>query len=217
MRHLRERPWVLGALTALFFLGVVGVRTISESRTELAAADAYGQNGDAMRALEHYRRTMRWSLPLNPYPARAATSLQRMAEDFRDAGRIDDALLALRSIVGSSTATRFLYSTTSSQRQDAKDEIARLMAADQRAGIDAGMGAGDPEAAHRTLLADGPSPDPLWGTLLLIGFAAWIGGLVVTCSRGFDPAGRLQWLSARAPLSGALAGFVMFVLGMLLA
>jgi len=220
VRRLRERPWifgVFGALAAVVLVLLVGMRTVSESRSELATADAYEQNGDVMRALEHYRRAMRWSFPLNPYPARAATSLRSMAKELGDEGRIDDALLAWRSIAGSSAATRFLYSTTSPLREEAHDEIARLIAADQRTGIDVGADAEELAAAHRSLLKENTSPDPFWGTLLLIGFAAWVGGLVVTASRGFDPAGRLQWVTARAPLSGALAGFVAFVLGMLFA
>jgi hypothetical protein len=217
VRRLRERPWIFGVLAGVLLVGLVGLRTVSESRSELAAADAYEQSGDAMRALEHYRRAMRWSFPLNPYPDRAATSLRRMAKELGDEGRIDDALLAWRSIAGSSAATRFLYSAPSPLREEAHDEIARLIAAHQRAGIDVGTDAEELAAAHRARLKEDSSPDPFWGTLLLIGFAAWVGGLVVTASRGFDPDGRLQWVTARAPLSGALAGFVAFVLGMLFA
>ena len=217
MMWLRERPWIVGALVIVILVLVVGMRTVAESHSELATADAYEQGGEVMRALEHYRRAMRWAFPLNSYPARAATSLRHLAKDLEDEGRIDDALLAWRSIAGSSAATRFLYSTTNPMREEAHDEIARLIAAHQRTGIDVGADAEELAAEHRALLRESASPHPFWGTLLLIGFAAWVGGLVVTASRGFDATGRLQWATARAPLSGALAGFVAFVLGMLFA
>lgn len=214
---LRDRPRFFAALVVLFFVVLVGTRTVSESHSELVAAHAYDQSGDTMRALEHCRRAMRWSFPLNPYPARAAAFLRSTAKDLESEGRIDDALLAWRSIAGSSAATRFLYSTANPAREEAHDEIARLIAVHQGAGIDVGTDAEELAAEHRALLKEDISPDPFWGTLLLVGFTAWVGGLVVTASRGFDATGRLHWATARAPLSGALAGFVAFVLGMFFA
>lgn len=217
MRWLRDRPRIFGALVVLIFVVLVGTRTVSESHSELVTAHTYDQNGDTMRALEHYRRAMRWSFPLNPYPARAASSLRSTAKELEDEGRIDDALLAWRSIAGSSAATRFLYSATNPVQEEAYDEISRLVAAHQGAGIDVGTDAEELAAQHRALLKEDASPDPFWGTLLLIGLAAWVGGLVVTASRGFDATGRFHWATARAPVSGALAGFVAFVLGMFFA
>ncbi len=217
MNGLRQRRWMLGALTAAIVVALVAIRTVSQSRSELMTATSYDQAGEVMRALEHYRRAMRWSFPLNPYPAKAAIALRKMAEAFEVEGRIDDALLAWRSIAGSTAATRSLYSTTNAMREEAHDEIARLVTAHQRTGIDAGA---DPEqlvAEHRALFDQGAWPDPFWGTVLLLGFAAWLGGLALTASRGFDATGRLQWATARAPFSGALVGLVAFVMGMLFA
>ncbi|MDH3201227.1 MAG: hypothetical protein OEM15_10085 [Myxococcales bacterium] len=217
MTRLRKHPWLFGTLVALILLVLVAARTVSESRSELMTADAYDQSGEVTRAIEHYRRAVRWSFPLNPYPARAAAALRDLATALEGQGRIDDALLAWRSIAGSSAATRFLYSTTNPAREEAQDEIARLMAAHQGTGFDVGADVEQLAAEHRALFAKDASPDPFWGTVLLVGFAAWIGGLVLTASRGFDATGRLRWATARAPLSGALVGFAAFVLGMLLA
>lgn len=217
MKGLRQRRWMLGALIAATVVTLVAIRTVSQSRSELMTATSYDQAGDVMGALEHYRRAMRWSFPLNPYPARAAVALRRLAKAFELEGRIDDALLAWRSIAGSAAATRSLYSTTNTMREEAREEIARLVTAHQRTGMDAGA---DPEqlvAEHRALFDRGAWPDPFWGTVLLLGFAGWLGGLALGASRGFDATGRLQWATARAPFSGALVGFVAFVVGMLLA
>jgi hypothetical protein len=188
-----------------------------ESRSELMTANAYDESGDVMRALEHYRRAMRWSFPLNPYPTRAAVALRRTAKALEGEGRIEGALLAWRSIAGSSAATRSLYSTTNPAREEARDEIARLMAAHQRTGIDAGADSDQLVVEHRASFGGGVRPNPFWGTVLLIGFAVWVGGLVLTVSRGFDATGRLHWATAQAPFSGSLVGLVAFVLGMLFA
>ena len=217
MSWFRERPRIFGTLVGGILVVLVAARTVSESRAELVTADGYEERGEVMRALEHYRRAMRWTFPLNPYPARAAAALRSMAKSLEGEERIDDALLAWRSIAGSSAATRFLYSTTNPVREEASHEIARLMAAHQRAGIDVGADSEQLAAEHWALFQQDASPDPFWGTLLLIGFAAWVGSLVLTASRGFDATGRLRWATARAPLSWALAGLVVFVSGMFFA
>lgn len=217
MTWLRGHPKVLGALVVATLFVLVAARTVSESRSELHTANRFEESGDVMRALEHYRRAMRWALPLNPYPARAARALRSMAKALEDDGRIDDALLAWRSIAGSSAATRFLYGSENPMREEAIDQIARLVGAHQRAGIDVGADAAGLAAEHRTLFEHGASPDPWWGTFLLLGFAMWVGGLVFTATRGFDETGRLRWATARAPLSGAVVGLVAFVLGMFFA
>ncbi len=217
MKWLRGHPRAFGALLVAVLFVLVAARTISESRSELNTANRYEESGDMMRALEHYRRAMRWTFPLNPYPARAARALRSVAKALEDDQRIDDALLAWRSIAGSSAATRFLYSTRNPTREEAIDEIARLVGAHQRAGTDVGAEAAGLAAEHRMLFEKGASPDPLWATLLFVGFAMWIGGLVFIASRGFDQTGRLQWATARGPLSWAALGLVAFVFGMLLA
>lgn len=208
---------MIGTLVALAMMTAMAIRVTSESRSELAIANVYEQDGDSIRAIEHYRRAMRWSFPLSPYSARAAASLRALAGQLEDEGRMDDALLAWRSIAGSAAATRFLYSPENSVREEAHDEVARLIATDRPPGIDVGADAEERAAEHRGLLGQSASPDPFWGTLLLLGFGAWLGGLAVVASRGFYANGRLRWAMARGPLSGALAGLVAFVMGMLFA
>ena len=74
-----------------------------------------------------------------------------------------------------------------------------------------------PGADHRRLLDEQVAPHPLWGTLLLAGFALWLVSLLLIIRRGFDPAGKLVWPAARGPLSSALVGLASFVLGLLFA
>jgi len=192
-------------------------RVASESSTELTAAQAYRDDDRPLRAVEHYRRAVRWSLPLSPHTAEAVAALQSIAAQLEEDGDVAGALLAWRSLSGGLAATRFLYAGSNPARENANDQIARLVSLDRSAAIDANLNAEQLTADHRRLLSEEVSPDPWWGTLLLLGMAIWVGALVLLATRGFDSSGRFHWASARGPIWGALIGFVSFTLGLLFA
>jgi len=208
----------VAAVAVVIALGTLLLwRVASESGAELAAADAYRHDDRLALAVEHYRRAIRWSLPLSSSTAEAVSALESIAARFEADGDVEGALLAWRSLSGGLSATRFLYSGSNPARENASDEIARLVAMDRSAAIDASLTAQQLVADHRRLLNEEVSPDPWWGTLLLLGMATWVGALVLLASRGFDSAGRLRWAAARGPTWGALVGFVSFALGLLFA
>jgi hypothetical protein len=168
-------------------------------------------------AVEHYRRAIRWSLPLSPHTAEAVSALESIAAQLEEDGDFAGALLAWRSLLGGLAATRSLYTGSSPARENASDQIARLVALDRSVGIDASLSAEQLAADHRRLLSEESSLDPWWGALLLLGMAIWVGALLLLATRGFDLNGRFRWASARGPIWGALAGFVSLVLGLLFA
>ena len=211
------RPGVAVAVVFVTLGALVLWRVASESSAELAAAHAYRQEDQLAPAVEHYRRAIRWSLPLSPNTAEAVSALESIAAQLEADGEVAGALLAWRSLAGGLAATRFLYSGSNPSRDNANDQIARLMAMDRSAAIDANLSMEQLAADHRRLLSDEVSPDPWWGTLLLLGMAVWVGALVLLAWRGFDSAGRFRWAAARGPIWGALVGFVSFALGLLFA
>jgi hypothetical protein len=192
-------------------------RVASESRDELDAARAYRQDDRSDRALEHYRRSIRWALPLSPYHAEAVSELESLAMELEVEGDTELALLAWRSLSGGLAATRTFYSGSQPARERANDQIARLLAMDRSAAVDARLSAEQLAADHRRLLSDQLSPDPFWGLALLSGMAVWVGALVLLARSGFDSTGRFHWATARGPVWGALLGFVSFALGLLFA
>ncbi len=192
-------------------------RVASGARAELAAADAYRHDDRTMLAIEHYRRAIRWSLPLSSNTDEAIKALESIATQLEAEGELEGALLAWRSVLGGLAATRFLYSRSDPRRENAADQTARLMAMNRSAAIDANLNAEQLAADHRRLLSEGISPNPWWGTLLLAGMVTWVSALGILAWRGFDSAGRFHWTEARGPVWGALAGFVSFVFGLLFA
>jgi hypothetical protein len=217
MKHPPVRPGVAVAVVFVTLGALLLWRVASESSAELAAAHAYRQEDQLAPAVEHYRRAIRWSLPLSPNTVEAVSALESIAAQLEADGEVAGALLAWRSLAGGLAATRFLYSGSNPSRENASDQIARLMAMDRSAAIDANLSTEQLAADHRRLLSDEVSPDPWWGTLLLLGMAVWVGALVLLAWRGFDSAGRFRWAAARGPIWGALVGFVSFALGLLFA
>jgi len=217
MRPAWKRPGMAAAVVVIALGALVLWRVASESRTELSAAHAYRHDGQLALAVEHYRRTIRWSLPQSPNTAEAVSALESIATQREADGDVAGALLAWRSLSGGLAATRFLYSGPNPARENASDQIARLMALDRSAAIDANLSVEQLTADHRRLLSEEVSPDPWWGTLLLLGMATWVGALVLLAWRGFDSSGRFRWPAARGPIWGAVVGFVSFALGLLFA
>ena len=69
------RPGAAVAAVTMALAALVLWRVASESSTELAAAQAYRDDERPLLAVEHYRRAIRWSLPLSPHTAEAVSAL----------------------------------------------------------------------------------------------------------------------------------------------
>ncbi|MBT8470732.1 MAG: hypothetical protein HKN10_05760 [Myxococcales bacterium] len=217
MTYLWKRSGIVAGIAIIAVLSLLCGRVAFEARGELAAARAYRQDDRPDRAIEHYRRSIRWDLPLSPYQAEAVSELQSLANELEAEGNTDLALLAWRSLSGGIAATRTLYSGSQPVREKANDQIARLLATDRSAAVDARLSVEQLAADHRRLLSDQVSPDPFWGLMLMFGMAVWVGALLLLARSGFDSAGRFHWATARGPVWGALLGFVSFALGLLFA
>lgn len=211
------RSGIVAGIAIIALLALLLGRVAFESRRELAAGNAYRRDGLPSRAIEHYRRSIRWSLPLSPYRGEATSELKSLAEELEAEGDTGLALSAWRSLSGGIAATRALYSGPDPEREYANEQIARLLAMDRSAAVDARLSDEQLASDHRRLLSAQVSPDPFWGLLLLLGMAFWVGALLLLARRGFDSAGRLDWASARGPFWGAMLGFVSFTVGLLFA
>lgn len=217
MKPLWTRSGFAAGFAIVAVLTLLLGRVASESRRELAAANAHRGAARTELAIQHYRRAIRWAFPLSPYSSEGASELASLANQLEAGGDLRGALLAWRSLSGGLAATRYLYSGSDPARENANEQIARLASIERGAAIDIGLTDEQLAADHRRLLSQDISPDPFWGVLLLAGMAVWLGALVLLAQRGFDSAGRFQLASARGPLWGALVGFASFALGLLFA
>lgn len=216
MTAARDRSWPAVLAAILLVMAVVSIRVALEAKREIASAQDCEQREDFRGAIDHYRRALRWAFPLSPFEADAVKGLTRIAQAKEAAGDIPSALLAWRSLLGGVASTRSLVSPTPAEVERARTEIARLLVRAQTA--ERSGSAEMTDASIRAAELDSwIAPAPLWGGLLLVGFALWLASLVALIRRGFDEAGHPRWPAARAPLLAALAGFGSFVLGLIFA
>lgn len=217
MTSIYRHPGFLATVVIVVLTIASFERVATSSREELALANAHRQQGDIELAVEHYRRAIRWSYPMNPHAAAAVIALQATGRRLEAEGDRAGALSAWRALSGGLASTRFLYASDDTTRRNANAEISRLIAMDRDAAIDQRLSDEQLAADHRRLLDDDARPNPWWSTLLLLGMATWASALFLLARRGFDSDGRFEWASARTPLWGALVGLVSLGLGLLFA
>jgi len=157
VKALRPGFGLIIAISVVTLAGIMLGRAVAGSRIELATARAYHDEQQLLRAVEHYRRALRWSFPLSPFHDSAVSGLTSIAAELEAAEDRDGALLAWRSLAGGIAATRFIYSRRDADAVRAKDQIDRLLALQGGAAMDANMGT---DELH-TNLAGGPSGDRL--------------------------------------------------------
>lgn len=217
MIRSRQRAAIAFVVAALATIAIVVGRTVWHAHVEVEAADTALRHDEPRRAIEHYRRALRWSFPFSPYEQRATEALTSVAQAAEKSGDRATSLLAWRSLVGGLSSSRSLYASSNPARDRARDEIAALLALERGPPIDAGSSRARRQATYRQLLAREVSPHPVWATLLLLGFFTWVGSLVFLSHEGFDSAGRFSWRQARSALMTAALGLVSFLVGLVFA
>jgi hypothetical protein len=206
-----------GLALAGVVLAVLALRVVLASRAELQRADQLRSEQQLDAAIVHYRRAARWYAPANPYSTRALDRLARLARSAQDGGNEDRALSAWRAVRSSIMATRSFYVPHGERLRQANERIARLMAAKGPPPVDRGKSEEQLRAEHLDLLRSTDRPHPGWTLLVLLGFAAWVGGAFAFASWAIDEEDRLVRPTAVRWGLVILAGFAMFVTGLLLA
>jgi hypothetical protein len=198
-------------------LAVVAVRVITSSRAELDEGNRLRARGDLEGAVVHYRRAARWYTPGNPYCADALGKLAWIARRAERTGDVDLALSAYRGIRAAIMSTRSFYTPHADRLAAADARIADLMASLPPPPIDAGKSREELRREHLELLQADPRPNILWTFVLLLGFAAWIGGALLFVTKAIDEEDRIVGPEARRWGTVVIVGFGLFVLGMALA
>jgi hypothetical protein len=206
------RVFALGA----FVLATIVVRVVSSARAELSRAEQSLATGDQDAALVHLRRAARWYAPASPYHVRALEQLAQLGQAAEARGDNERALNAYRSLRGAIMATRSFYMPEPARLLAANQRIAALMAELPPPGMDAGKTKQQLRAEHLALLLLVPGPNLFWTSVLLIGFACWVGSAFAFSVRAIDDEDR--WVAREVRRWGALIalGFGLFVLGMVL-
>jgi hypothetical protein len=206
----------VAAVCGVLLLSFV-VRVVSSASSELSTADAAMSRGDVDAAIVHYRRAGRWYAPGSPYHVEALDRLAQIGVRAERGKDTDQALAAYRAVRSAIMSTRSFYVPERARLDAADRRIAALMASLPAPPMDAGKSREQIEAEHLALLQEVPGPSVGWSMVLLLGFAAWLGGAFAFTLRAIDAEDRfvrheaLRWSVVMA------VGFGLFVLGMSLA
>jgi hypothetical protein len=204
------------ALGLSALVAVMELRALLEARAHLAQAAAWRRQGDAEAALTSLRLAARWDAPFNAYAEEAFDELERLAGAAEARGELPAALAAYRAVHASALASRGALVL----QEERLDRVDRRIAALSRAVVASGAVAGAQNVVRDKayLAALRPERPRALGVIVAwAGFLAWVGGASVFLRRGVDAQGRLVRQVARRGALFALAGWLVFAVGLRIA
>jgi hypothetical protein len=201
----------------LAVLVLLAVRVSSSARSELDEARSLDGRGDRVSSIAHYRRAARMIVPLAPTSEEALTRLATIGTEAEEAGDLDLALSAWRSIRAAILGSRSFYVPFRDRLEEADRHIAHLMAQQPAAPIEASASPEEREAAHLALLEAEVGPSPWWSLVALAGLATWVSAAFLFATRAFGDDDALVPREARRWAGVFVVGFFFFALGLSLA
>jgi hypothetical protein len=188
----------------LLFFVVVWARALYGARESYHKGEAFLKEGDTIRAITFFDRSIHWYTPLNPYVEKAALKLWAIGEEAEKAGDKRLALIAYESIRNGFYGDTHLVTPGRKWIRKVDSKLAGLRRGEAEKGKTS-----QPEAFS----GKSPYPDPFWSVVVVIGFLGWIGSLigliVVTFKRGGVRTGNgIIWLGF------SFLCFVLWVAGM---
>jgi hypothetical protein len=205
------RAW---ALAAVFVIAVIWARALTSANAELQAAAGARAAGRIDEAIERYQYALRWYTPGGEAPVQAARALDAIASEALARGDRATAIDALQRLRGGVRATYGYPWPLDDRLRDADRRLADVLAQQQ-------VVEGAPleqifklrNARLRELRRWHAAP--LGASLLIvIAFAAWLGGAVFTLWRGLDRDARWVPRYARGGALWTVAWFALWVLGL---
>ena len=196
---LLRRPTLLVALVCV---AVLGIRVWWTAGSEIELAVEAQQAGQWRAATTHYRRALRWYLPLCPHRDQAFDALANMAKESEAQGRADRAISAWRAARAGLNASSLPFFSGSEHLKLANDNIARLQSLADGMDVRAPHGLpGDMRTSSMALL------------MIVVGFGLWLFGLFkVIGIQASDAPTTIRHMGF-----SAMVGFAIFAAGILIA
>ncbi len=210
---MTTKTW--SALAIILLFAIIYWRVIDSSKTEFALGERALVHHRHQDAVAHYRRSVRWYAPFNPYVQRSLDRLERIGKQAEKNHQPLDALDAYRAIRAGINSTRSTYTPHADYLARANKHIAHLMAQLPPPPIDANKSEAERERAFAKLYGDAPRPAVGWALLAIAGFFAWALATYRLLEK-LDQATLKHTLATRWGLTWGL-GVVAFVLGLRLA
>jgi hypothetical protein len=196
------------------FLIMVGSRVFYGSMRAYQKGEAYLNDGQYIKAVTFFDRSMHWYTPLNPYVQKSAQHLWEISMNAQDKGDIRLSLIAVKTIKRGFIAARSFYTPGRDWIEKCNLRIRELRRTNfgQKTGEKVG-GSVNPMSKE----TEGKAPDVMWSIILLIGLFGWIVSVIAMVMRplfkvsqngGIWRSWTLKWILCAA------AFFAVWILGM---
>jgi hypothetical protein len=178
----------LALLLLVLALGVMTFRVVRDGEDALARSNEAFNRGDLANAVLFARRAAIAYAPGAPHTRAALARLRAIAVGSEGVGDLASARLAWGAIRAAAVETRFLVEPYRTERGEADQALARLLA---------GSGSSDGATSERALarareaLARIPGPSPADSLVLLLGFGLSALGVGLVAARGLTREGRV--------------------------
>ncbi|MEE2785852.1 MAG: hypothetical protein VX589_00835 [Myxococcota bacterium] len=183
------KPWTYWLIAGLAFLAAAYGRVYGSGQEAYQNAETLLEQGKTKAAIQQLGLAIRNFTPVFSSAHDGAKRLDAIAEKAEKEGRIELAILALRHLRGAMNATRGLLDPFEGQRPTVNRRLAEVLATKQvRTGEPTRRGRSHAQLVndHLERLTFDPAPSRSMSLLVLLTFAGWIGGTVVTIRRGLD-------------------------------
>jgi len=173
-RTLKKTVFIIGLIAILFIM--VWVRAFYGSMKTYRQGEEYLKNGQYVKAVTFYDRSIHWYTPLNPYVRRSADRLWEIGRHAEGRGDVRLALIAFRAIRRSFYAARSFYTPGKDWIERCDIRISKLVPPSPR-GKDV-SGNSDAVTENITNNTKDTAPDIFWTMILEISLFGWIGSVI---------------------------------------
>ncbi|MBW2028495.1 MAG: hypothetical protein JRH06_13860 [Deltaproteobacteria bacterium] len=213
-RSLARKALLVIGLVVMMFL-MLWARAFYGSMETYKRGEAFLRQGNHIRAITYFDRSLHWYTPLNPYVRKSAERLWEIGNKAEETGDTKLALIAYRSIRSGFYAASHFITPYKDWIERAEAKIEDLASTDRE---QKGVPKDVLDLADRIRedqRAD--SPDVFWTVILEIGLLGWIGTIIAFIlvplkregASGFFRVSTLKWFS----VAGVF--FAMWIIGMM--
>jgi len=165
---------ILG-LIAVFFV-MVWTRAFWGSMKAYQTGEIFLKEGNYIKAITFFDRSIHWYTPFNPYVQRSAEHLWEIGKLAEKEGDIRLSLIAYRTIRRGFRAASSFYVPRESWIKKCNVKIDALLLKNEKEGV----AQGDTKSSETHLFdtQKSKSPDIFWSIIVEVGFLGWIGSVI---------------------------------------
>ncbi|MBW2064745.1 MAG: hypothetical protein JRJ03_07380 [Deltaproteobacteria bacterium] len=212
-RPVKKALIVTGVLLVMFLM--LWARAFYGSVKAYQKGEGFLKQGNYIRAITYFDRSIHWYTPLNPYVRKSAERLWEIGEKAQETGDTKLALIAYRTIRSGFYAASHFIVPHGEWIERAEARIAALVEKEQENRAVAKDIASLRDAIRES--QEARTPDVSWTIVLEVGLLGWIGSIILFIMvylkregvSGFFRISALKWFSATAVF------FFMWIIGMM--